>query len=66
MPEHSVELRICLVAPKRWKHTTVQLVERILKDKAKEAIQVAEGMAEGWTKHGEPVEVKVDFVVSEK
>ena len=60
-PEYSLEFTIKLSAPKRWKHTTVNMVERVLREKAASAIGTAQGMAEGWTLHGEPVELEVSF-----
>lgn len=61
MGEYALELTIRLKAPKRWKHSTTEIVERILTDKAMPAIKAANSMAENWTIHGEPVEAVVEF-----
>jgi hypothetical protein len=59
--EHSLELVIRLVAPKRWKPTTAEIVKRVLHDKAGDVISAAHMMAGEWSNHGEPVEVIVEF-----
>jgi len=59
--EHRVEVVIALIAPKAWNQNSVRLVYEVLTKKMQEAVETAHGMADQWTKHGEPVRVEFEM-----